>query len=726
MTRFEAIEFGRAELKKHGLSDWSIKLSHDEKIQYYGLCVHNDKAILLNDFHIDIHGSKETKNTILHEIAHALVGPGYGHNDVWRTKAIEIGCDNTEPCSNLAIPPHVIDAIRSGAMVEVIVEEKIVQQTVRTVEHRITGLQDKCPECGKVAVYVSDKEYINEKGDTVIERTLECFHIVTKIIPRETPFHEIVTNSWESDCSHQFTKNRCDNCGEFRLFKFQVDGALACESALSMQKGFLIADDMGLGKTFQSLAVIKYHPELTPTMYVTKSALKYQWFVSINKILGPKYAAQILSTSRDFVIPNLKSYIIPYDLLRRFPAEKIAKLGIKCVVLDECQQIKNVDSARTQEVRKLVSNKECKVIGLSGTPWKNRGSEFFPILNMMDPYKFHSYQNYLDNWVDWYWEGNKKKMGGIKNPPKFKEYTKNLIIRREYNEVMEEYPDINKCKVPIELDLLQQASYDDSVSEFVAWYNEAVIGGEEDALNGIELLAKMARMRHITGLAKIPATLSFVEDFVEETERKLVIFVQHLDVGSLMLSALTDTNADSNPEWYHLAQSLVEQGIPVLKYGSQHTGKPVGAEIQNKFNTSSRVIMIASTLACGEGLDLQSCADCVMHERQWNPQNEDQAAPGRFRRIGQLAKVINITVPEAVTTIDEHLDSIIDRKRRQFHAIHGKGEAQTWSEGDIGRELAQLIVTKHQERMKGGNKPTKSITKAAQFKPTVVNLESAW
>jgi SNF2 family DNA or RNA helicase len=415
-------------------------------------------------------------------------------------------------------------------------------------------------------------------------------------------------------------------------------------------------------------------------------------------------------------MPGLKIYIIPYDLLRRFPREKLLALKIKLVILDECQQIKNPDSSRTQEVRKLVgANGECKVLPLSGTPWKNRGGEFFPALNMIDPIKFHSYQHYLDTDVEFYYEGAKKKMGGIRNPAKFKEKTASLLIRREYNEVMDEFPDINRMKLPVQLDDLQQSTYDDSVSEFVEWYNEYVIGGEEDKISGIEILAKMARMRHITGLAKIPATLGFVEQFIEDTDRKLVIFVHHKDVGQLLLQSLQNVDKATNPDWYELAQELRNQGIKVFSYTSAHTGKPEGYQIQEDFNNNKRCIMVASTLACGEGLNLQTCADSIMHERQWNPQNEDQAAPGRFRRIGQKSSVIGITFPEAEGTIDEHLDGLVETKRRQFHAVMNKGEAQTWNEGELGKKLAEIIVAKHKQK-KGNTERKTNITGAANFR----------
>jgi hypothetical protein len=708
MTRDESSKFCRAELDKYGLSDWHIRITTDPNAPFLGLCVYKDKSIILNAHHIDIHPRAEIINTIRHEVAHAIVGPGHSHNSTWEEKAREIGCDNTFPCSHLNLPEHIIDAIRSGATVEMTVEEKVITNVIRTPKFQVTRLQEKCPECGKVAVEKFAIETVDKEGNQVKLITLECFHIIKKVLPKSTPYHTMVSNDWRPEvkaCQHEWTKNKCDKCGEFRLFNYQCVGATAAEVGLAMQKGFGIFDDMGLGKTMQALALLKFHyKSYTPCLIVTKSAIKFQWFKQAIRWLGPDFLAQIITTSKDYVMPGLKLYIIPYDLLRRFPQEKLTKIGIKLVILDECQQIKNVDSARTQEVRKLVNNNGCKVIPLSGTPWKNRGSEFFPALNLMDPVKFYSNQAFLDRWVDYYWEGPKKKMGGIRNPAKFREYTASLLIRREYEEVMDEFPEINRTKMAVQLDDLEQSTYDDSVSEFVAWFNEYTIDGNEEAINGIEILAKMAKMRHIVGISKIPATLGYIEEFIEDTDKKIVVFVHHKDVGQLLVSALTNTDKTSNPDWYQLAQTIKDEQIPVYAYTSQHTGKPEGYMIQENFNTTKRCIMIASTLACGEGIDLQSCADCILHERQWNPQNEDQAAPGRFRRIGQTSSVINITVPEGEGTIDEHLDGIIETKRRQYHAVMNKGQAPVWNEGEIGKLVARKIVEKFNEKKKRESK----------------------
>jgi SNF2 family DNA or RNA helicase len=185
-----------------------------------------------------------------------------------------------------------------------------------------------------------------------------------------------------------------------------------------------------------------------------------------------------------------------------------------------------------------------------------------------------------------------------------------------------------------------------------------------------------------------------------------------------MLSALLNKDKESNPDWYELAQTLKDKNIEVFQYTSNHTGKPEGDDIQEHFNKTSRCIMIASTLACGEGLNLQTCADSILHERQWNPQNEDQATPGRFRRIGQTAATINITCPEAEGTIDEHLDFIIEGKRSRYHSSMNNSEIEyVWNENDFAKQLAAMIVEKHKTKkiLKGKSEVKTNITEAAMM-----------
>jgi hypothetical protein len=741
-NRDEAVQLCKDTLKANGMEKWKVRTSTDPNLPFLGVCMHGDKCIVINAHHVDIHPWSEVKNTVLHECAHAIVGPGFGHGARWVAKAKELGCDNTLPCSTLDLPLHVIDAIRSGHLVKIEVTEHKVESIVREVTHKVTRLQDVCPECGKVAKEKFAVETIAENGDLIKLITLECFHTIKRIIPRGTPFETIVSNWWKEEiaaCAHiwptkeeakaeHIPSNRCRNCGEFKLYDFQIIGARFAEAALAIGRGCLIADDMGLGKTAQALAILRfYRKKYRRNMIVTKSAITFQHFKEAIRWLGPDYIAQVISTSKDYLMPNLRLYIISYDLLRRMKREKLHALGINLIILDEVQQIKNPDSARTQEVRKLVSaNPDCKVIELSGTPWKNRGGEFFPALNLIDSIKFYSHQNFLDTWVEYFWEGAKKKMGGIKNIKRFKEYTKDIVIRREYNEVMDEFPDINRTKLGMQLDALNQVAYDDSESEFVAWYNQYVIGGEEDKVSGIEILAQMARMRHITGLAKIPATLGFIEEFVEDTDRKLVVFIHHKDVGQQMYQMLTDigtTNgngddeeSESDGDYVKLARKLKREGVKVFKYTSELSDVE-RYEMQEEFNRTARAVMIASTLACGEGVNLQTCADSVLHERQWNPQNEDQATPGRFRRIGQLASVINITCPEAEGTIDIDLDYIVEGKRKRFHVAMNKGEVPVWSQDAFARELADRICAKHALKKKAQT----NITKAAKLRKTLTH-----
>jgi predicted SprT family Zn-dependent metalloprotease len=76
-------------LASFGLGDWHF--AYNRRKQSMGFCRYGMKTIELSGFLVARNGAEEIHDTILHEIAHALVGPGHGHDAVWKRKCLEIG-----------------------------------------------------------------------------------------------------------------------------------------------------------------------------------------------------------------------------------------------------------------------------------------------------------------------------------------------------------------------------------------------------------------------------------------------------------------------------------------------------------------------------------------------------------------------------------------------------------------------------------------------------------
>ena len=536
---------------------------------------------------------------------------------------------------------------------------------------------EKCHVCGKVA---KEKSSIDFKGKRIV--TLECFHQVVREIPKGTPFEDFITfEHRDNGCKHKWVKNQCGDCGAYRLYPFQVEGARFIEQGLAAGKGVGLFDDPGLGKTIQPLAVLNYHPELFPVLFVVKSKLKFQFFKALIRWLGPEYFAQIIRSGKDPVIPGLKCYITSFDTLEKID---FSKAGIKLCIVDECQHVKSERAKRTKALQDFVFDTGIQVVPMSGTPWKNRGSEYFVALNMISPQKFPTKQGFLDAWVDYQPYGESYKERGIRDIPRFREYTKDIVIRREMSDVLPELPETNRTLHYCELDTIEQKTYDGEVSNFVDWYNDKVIGGDENSFEVAQhILAKLNIMRHITGLAKVPATIDLVTDHIKETQRSIVIFIHHIDVGDI---------------FYQELKALDIAPVHRLLGG---TSDDETYNVVQKFNSSSPAIAIASTLAAGEGLDeLQhTCSDCILHERQWNPANEEQAER-RLRRIGQEASFVNAVYVTAAETVDEYLSGIVERKRVDFHAVMNNSEMPAWNQEGIMEELAKAIVAGHKSKLK--------------------------
>ena len=77
-------------MQRHGLDGWQFRW--DMAQRRGGACNFRQRAIQLSLGYAMSASDTEVEDTILHEIAHALVGPGHGHDAAWRAVAASIGC----------------------------------------------------------------------------------------------------------------------------------------------------------------------------------------------------------------------------------------------------------------------------------------------------------------------------------------------------------------------------------------------------------------------------------------------------------------------------------------------------------------------------------------------------------------------------------------------------------------------------------------------------------
>jgi SNF2 family DNA or RNA helicase len=541
-----------------------------------------------------------------------------------------------------------------------------------------------CPTCKKPAVTKTEIKILN----TTI-RTYMCNHVETFVgaVAAPTDTLDIVS----LDGKH--------------LFPYQLEGARFAEAA-NMRCG--IFDDMGVGKTVQAASVLVAHKETWPFLGLVKSGLRMQWNKEL--IRWGDLICQIIDGANTPFLKGMNGYILSQDTAWRIGwrakskkekeddikrgdhseyvkigpdlTEWITKLGIKIIIIDECQQIKNMQSKRTKAIQKACAAVP-HVLALSGTPIEKNAAEYFPILNILRPDKFPNENAYIYGWCDTFSDGYSTRTGGLKRTAQFKEYTKDFIIRRKREDVLPDLPRIFRQNHFSDLGSEVNKEYEKTQREF----NDAYDSGEFNGgiQGGTSLLGYLAKMRHLTGLSKIQPTVEYVEEFITTTDRKLCIFVHHKDVGAILATKLAKIAADWPAEW---GKGILQLTSELDMYQRQ--------EVVEQFASSDYRIMVASTLASSEGLNLQFCSDCILMERQWNPAKEEQAE-ARFPRPGSTADKINALYSIAVGTIDEFFTEIVEKKRTYVGNTLDGTEAK-WDETSIVKELADVL------RQRGGGK----------------------
>ena len=373
----------------------------------------------------------------------------------------------------------------------------------------------------------------------------------------------------------------------------------------------LLADEQGLGKTLQSLLVLQRNQErCLPCIISCPAHLKWNWAREIKVHIGMR--AEILEGTRPPTggfHQQHKILILNHEILK-FWAPHLVTLNPGLVVLDECQAFSSRVSQRTKAARVLCRTAP-HVLALSGTPITNRTAELWSILNLIRPDLYPAFWPFAMQFCGpkrnfWGWE-----FKGATNLGKLhKGLNENLMIRRLKADVLQDLPTKRRSIVP--LPLADEEEYKEARDDYLGWIKKrdpTRLGRAEKA----EQLGKIGDIRQIVGRLKLPAVCSWVKDFLDGSDAKLVLYAYHRKV-------ITE-----------LEEQFANQCVRV-------DGSVTGQKRQHavdKFLRDKRTrLFIGQIRAAGTGWNAKGVSDFAFCELDWTPgwhlQAEDRGH-GLFR-----------------------------------------------------------------------------------------------
>lgn len=444
--------------------------------------------------------------------------------------------------------------------------------------------------------------------------------------------------------------------GELR--EFQKEGL----SFLLANPRTLLADEMGLGKTVQALACLAAAKEF-PALIVVPPHLLRNWQTEITRFLrleGKPARVCVLTGLKPYQPPEADVYIIHYLLLRGWK-QALPQMGFKAVVFDEIQELRHGGTEKYSAASLLAEECE-RVIGLSGTPIYNKGSEIWNVVNILDYHCLGDWESFTRAWCDGY--GNHL----VRNPALLGEHLRRegLILRRTKEEVLAELPPKRR--------LVQEIDSDDKV------YRElmrpvmdqlgSLLALHPDARERALLEEQVGRgERQATGVAKAPFVAAFVRA-LEDSGEKVLLFAHHHAVMDIYRKEL----AAYRPVFITGRESTTQKEEAVARF------------MEGKTN------LCVISLRAASGLNLQRASCVVFGELDWSPAVHSQAED-RAHRMGQKDSILcyYLVAPQGS---DRDMQDALGLKVSQFVALMGDQTPELSSVQD-----AQKAAKAHIEAM---------------------------
>ena len=495
------------------------------------------------------------------------------------------------------------------------------------------------------------------------------------------------------------------------LRPFQIQGVQFTEKC---EGRVLLADQMGLGKTIQALAWLYSTQCGFPALVVCPATLKLNWEREIKNFLPDKVTSLVLSglpktndwyNDEDIVIANYdimrdsfhradgksgkfdckcgaeiiirkKVEVCPACSLRwqidkKFKAKALKTTGwaklfspvpFQTIIMDEAHHLKSKDSSKTTAVL-AVAKRIPQRIALSGTPIVNRPIEVFNALQLVAPHIFPNKQAFAHRYCDAKHDGFGWNFNGHSNEEELHRKLQSVMIRRLKSEVLPQLPAKSRSIVPLEI--TNRTQYNKAEKDVLKWLKENRGDAVAAKASGAAALVKMEVLKRLTLEGKLKSVVSWIDDFLEQSEDKLLVFTTHK-------SAIAELY-----EKYKKISVRIEGSVSAINRQKN----------QDAFQNDPKIrLLLGNIQAAGVGLTLTAAPAVAFVELPWTPGDVDQAED-RVHRIGQ-ERPVNIYYLVAENTIDQDIAELLDEKRKVIDSIiDGTATESTSLIGDLMKRL---------------------------------------
>eukprot|EP01084_Bolivina_argentea_P125879 222968_1 len=448
----------------------------------------------------------------------------------------------------------------------------------------------------------------------------------------------------------------------------------------------ILADEMGLGKTLQCLTVVWWlltkAGQCGPCLIVAPLSTLQHWkreaeeWTGLNTILyhgSQSDRDTIIEHEMLFAQAKGKPVVVNGETLHK-PQVIITTPGaviehfrpfkdfhFSMLVVDEAQRLKNANATLNRVLTQELDWESC--ILLTGTPIQNNIEELWVLLNFVDPHVFDDRGRFVDMYGDITRTEQVAELNVAIHP---------YLLRRMKEDVEKSVPPKQETIVEVELTTVQKQYYRALYEQNTDFLLQSGIRNGPSLINLAMELRKCCNHPYlIKGAEKAIHASEVIQG--SETDKLVMTSGKLVLLDKLLPHLKKQGNRVLLFSQFVMLLDILDDYLRGRNYSfGRIDGSITGRERQRAIDRfqapgSDLFIMLLSTKAGGQGINLTAADTVIIYDSDWNPQNDIQAQ-ARCHRIGQTK---NVKVYRLLTnkTYEQVMFQTASRKLGLDHAI---------------------------------------------------------